>query len=118
MVETVIRKQKCSARINGQFDAMLYIVEAPHDGAKFYFGTGLVTTDFHRWFGEQVNHANATEDSFEGRVGVELEDGRIGRALISQVKRLDDEDSGSKIAFVFQGGLVNRCNHQEAPNEP
>ncbi len=110
MTETAIRKQKCAARINGQFDALLYLAEVCHDGQKFHFGTGLVTTDFHRWFGEQIKRADATDDSFEGRVRVDFEDGRIGRALISHVGRCDE--AGSKIVFVFQGGLVTKCNHE------
>ena len=115
MPELAIKKQKCAARINDQFDALLYIVEFPHDGTKFYFGTGLVTTDFHRWFGEQIKIADVRDESFEGRVRVDFEDGRVGRALISQVGSCDE--AGSKISFVFQGGLITKHQIEEAPNE-
>jgi len=114
MPETGIRKQKYSARINDQFDALLYVVEAQHDEQKFYFGTGLVTTDFHRWFAEQIKRAQVTNESFDGRVRVDLEDGRFGRALISHVGSCDD--AGSKIAFVFHGGLMTKCNHEKEEN--
>lgn len=106
MTET-LKKAKYSGRINGEFDALFYIVNVQHDSFNFYFGTGLVTTDFHRWFAEQVQKANSNaDDGFDGRVCIELEDGRVGRALINNVGRC--EEAGSKIAFVFQGGLVSR----------
>lgn len=114
MSEIVVNRQKLNAKINGKFDALMYLVEFPHDGQKFFFGTGLVTTDFHKWFGEQVT--NSKEDNeFEGRVFVEFEDNRVGRALISHVERCDE--AGSKIAFVFQGGLVLKPTPNEANNE-
>lgn len=109
MTDTV-KKTKYAARINGEFDALLYIVSVVHDGFTFYFGTGLVTTDFHRWFTEAIIKANAQDEGFEGRVCISLEDGRIGRALISHVGRC--EEAGSKISFVIQGGLVSKQNQE------
>jgi hypothetical protein len=98
--------------LNDEFNAMLCINETEYDGFKFYFGTGIVTQEFHRWFGGQILRANKDEDfDFEGRVKVSFEDGRVGRALISHVGNHDPE-AGSKIAFVFQGGLVQN------PNQP
>jgi hypothetical protein len=111
MAETAVRKQKCAARINDQFDALLYMAEAHHDGEKFYFGTGLVTTDFHRWFGEQIRHAQNTDEGFDGKVRVDFEDGRLGRAMIRYVGKCDE--AGSRISFVFHGDLVKKCTHKQ-----
>jgi hypothetical protein len=97
---------KHSAKLNDEFDAMFCINEVEYDGFLFYYGTGIVTQDFHIWFGEQVKRAATDKDfDFEGRIKVTLDDGRIGRALISHVSQHDPE-FGSKIVFVFQGGIM------------
>lgn len=111
MHETAIKKQKFSARINDQFDAIIFLAEVKHDGETFYFGTGLVTSDFHRWFGHQIQCAQAKNEHFDGCVYVELEDGRVGRALLSHLENF--EDAGSKIAFVFHGNLVPTCEKEQ-----
>lgn len=104
MQETLIKKQKISARINDQFDAIVYLAEVEHDGEVFSFGTGLVTSDFHYWFGLQIQEAHAKNENFDGGVFMEFEDGRVGRALLSHLKNC--EEAGSKIAFTFNGKLI------------
>lgn len=112
MKETTIKRQKHSARINDQFDATIFLAEAEHDGERFFFGTGLVTSDFHRWFGHQIQCALAQNENFDGCIFVEIEDGRIGRALISHLENF--EDAGSKMSFIFHGDLAKpHCTKEQ-----
>lgn len=105
--------KKYGGIINGKYDATLAIVESEHDGEKFYFGTGIVVSEFQHWFSEQVAEANEKNEKFEGRVLVELEDGRIGRALINSII-FKGHDTGTKISFVFHGGInIKKGSHAQ-----
>lgn len=112
MEEKTIKKQKISAKINDQFDVTIFLVEVKHDGETFSFGTGLVTSDFHIWFRNQIQYAQMNNEDFNGCVYIELEDKRVGRALISHLETC--EEAGSKISFVFHGNLVSTCEKEQS----